>query len=457
MASWLAHIYPAEDAAKTMKIEHENLKAYQDQLAAEPVNRLIMNAMGRVELNELAVNRELIKSLDFAFSDELDVAPEATAQQKVGVCWIFAAMNLLRYYTQKKINVKSFAFSGPYLMFWDKFEKANYFLEKMLQFSDRHYQDRELQHFLQNPLPDGGDWYMFVNLVKKYGVVPESVMQHSSYSKDSTLHNQVIASKLRQYAAEIRTAAAAGESREVLEARRSGYVAELYKIMVLCFGNPPLRFDWSYRNEDKAYFRESGITPQDFYHKYVDLDLDAYACIWSSPMSDTPYYQIYSVAHTRKMVGGERHLALNLPFERFKSFALRKVKNHEPVLFSCDVGKDSLRKEGLLVKGIYNYDLLFQTHFGIDKPLRLEMGETSMTHCMLIVGVDVDDEGQPIKWKVENSWGADVGKKGYFIMSDDWFDEHVYQLIVPTRYLDEAELDALKQEPTVLPLWHPMF
>lgn len=440
-----------------MKITQDHIVKYHEHIDSSPMHQVIMNAMGRVELNELAVNRDLIKSMDFSFSDELEVAPEATAQQKVGVCWIFAAMNLLRYFTQQKFNMESFEFSGPYLMFWDKLEKANYFLEKMIEFRDRPYDDRELRLYLEKPIPDGGDWYMFVNLVKKYGMVPASVMQHASYSKESIPHNLVFSSKLRQYAARIREMAQQGVSLEAIQQEREKYTEALYQMMVVSFGSPPLEFNWGYRNKDKVFFKESNMTPHRFFEKYVTIDLDSYACIWSSPMADTPYHKTYTIAHTRKMVGGERNLALNLPYDTFKAYALKKLKNHEPVLFSCDVGKDSLRDEGLLVKGIYNYDLLFQTQFGMEKSQRLEMKETSMTHCMLIVGVDLDSDGNPVKWKVENSWGADVGKKGYFVMSDDWFDEHVYQLIVPQKYLSDSELAELKQEPMVLPLWHPMF
>lgn len=440
-----------------MKIDLKVIKKFNRNMGENALNTVVMNAMGRVDLNELAVNRELIKSIDFSFSHELDVAPEATAQNKVGVCWLFAAMNLLRYFTQKKINVKSFEFSGPYLMFWDKFEKANYFLEKMIQFRQRNYDDRELKHFLDDPIPDGGDWYMFVNLVKKYGMVPASVMQHASYSKDSTIINKVIAGKLRQYAAKIRKMEQDGRPLSYIQTERKRFTEELYKIMVMCFGTPPESFDWSYRDEDKKFHRENNMTPQQFLKKYVSMDLDEYVCLWSSPMDDTPYNEVFTVAHTRKMVGGEPHLALNIPFEQFKKYALKKLKNHEPVLFSCDVGKDSLRKEGLLLKDIYNYDLLFQTHFGLEKAPRLAMSETKMTHCMLIVGVDLDENGQPIKWKVENSWGAEVGKKGYFVMSNDWFEDNVYQLIVPKKYLSKKELGLLKHEPVVLPLWHPMF
>jgi len=439
-----------------MEINFDLISTLNKKVNENPSNKLAMNIVGRVELQELAINRDLIKSMDFCFSDELDVAPEATAQQKVGVCWMFAALNLMRYITQKKINVKSFEYSGPYLMFWDKFEKANYFLEKMIQFRDTKYDERTLRLFLSDPIPDGGDWYMFVNLVKKYGVVPASVMQHSAYSKDSTKINDVISSKLRQYASIIRHMHKEGKTLEEIQTERVKFTEEIYKILVICFGTPPLEFDWSYRNEDKKFFREKKITPHQFFEKYLEIELDDYVCIWNCPMEDTPYNKVYSIAHSRKMVGGPKHLALNLHFDEFKKYALMKLKNQEACLFSCDVGKDSLRKEGFLLKGLYNYDLIFQTNFGVDRETRLEMSDTHLTHCMLIVGVDLDDE-KPIKWKVENSWGIEVGKKGFFIMSDEWFDDNVYQLIVPKKYLDPEKLEMLKQEPIILPLWHPMF
>jgi bleomycin hydrolase len=440
-----------------MEINSDLITLLNKKVSEDTSNKLAMNVVGRVELQELAVNRDLIKSIDFSFSDELDVAPEATAQQKVGVCWMFAALNLMRYITQKKINVKTFEYSGPYLMFWDKLEKANYFLEKMIQFRDTDYDERTLRLFLSDPIPDGGDWYMFVNLVKKYGVVPASVMQHAAYSKDSLKHNEVIAGKLRQYASVIRRMHKEGKTLEEIQSERLKFTEEIYKILVICFGTPPTKFDWSYRNEDKQFFREKDITPHQFFEKYVDVDLDDYVCVWNCPMEDTPYNKVYSIAHTRKMVKGPRHQALNLHFDEFKEFALKKLKNHEPILFSCDVSKDSLRKEGLLVKGIYNYDLIFQTRFGVDdRSTRLEMGDTHLTHCMLIVGVDLDGD-KPVKWKVENSWGSEVGKKGFFVMSDGWFDDNVYQLIVQKKHLSPEQLELLKQEPVMLPLWHPMF
>ncbi|MEK7434144.1 MAG: C1 family peptidase [Cyanobacteriota bacterium] len=438
-----------------MELTLELVKGFNDDFNKDDSHVLAMNAVSRVELQDLAINRDLLKKMDFSFSHELDVAPEATAQQKVGVCWMFAAFNLLRYLTQQKINVKTFEYSGPYLMFWDKFEKANYFLEKMVELRNHDYDDRTVKQFLSNPIPDGGDWYMFVNLVKKYGIMPASSMQHSSYSKESTKHNEIMSSKLRKCASIIRKMHEDGSSLEEIQKKRAEFVEDIYKILVICFGNPPEKFDWSYKNEDKEFFREKDITPHDFFEKYVGINLDDYVSVWSSPMKDTPYNKLFTVEHTRKMVGGERHLSLNVTFEEFETYLMMTLKDNEPCLFSCDVGRDSLRKEGFLLKGIYNYDLIFKTNFDLEKAQRLEIGETSMTHCMLIVGMDLDGD-KPLKWKVENSWGADVGKKGYFVMSDEWFNDNVYQLIINKKHLPAEKLEILKQDPILLPVWHPL-
>ncbi|MBT3786219.1 aminopeptidase, partial [bacterium] len=414
-----------------MEINLDLIQSFNVKIEKDDRLKLAMNAVGRVDLNELALNRELIKGVNFSFSDEVEVSPEATAQQNVGVCWIFAAMNFMRFFARKNLNLKTFEFSGPYLMFWDKFEKANYFLEKMIEFSDREYHDRELWELMKEPVADGGDWYMFVNLVKKYGMLPSSVMQHAPFSKDSGSIGKALNTKLRFDAAEIRKMRQDGCSMEKIQERRRELVEEIYRILVTCFGTPPNRFSWSYRDEDKAFHRFTDITPHAFYEKCAGQDLDAYASIWSSPLPDTPYDKTYSMVHSRKMVGGQNLLSLNISFENFKAYAIDRLKKHEPLLFSCDVLKDNLRKEGYLLKNLYNYELIFQTSFNMDKVPRLQTRDTCMTHCMLLVGVDLDDNGVPIKWKVENSWGAELGNKGYFIMDDGWFNDHVYQIIMP--------------------------
>jgi len=439
-----------------MKITFDLIDSFNTEINKNPINKLAMNAVARVELQELAVNRDLIKDINFCFSNEVDVADEATSQQKVGVCWMFAGLNFMRIITQKKINVKKFEYSGAYLMFWDKLEKANYFLEKIIEFRDKEYDDRVQSLFLSDPIPDGGDWYMFVNLVKKYGIIPSSVMEHSQYSKNSTKHNEIFATKLRQYASIIREMHKEGKTLEEIQEKRIKFMEEIYKMLVISFGTPPSKFNWSYRNEDKKFHRELDITPQEFFKKYVDINFDDYSCIWNSPLDDTPYYKVYSIAHSKKMVGGERQLALNLPFDELKKYALEQLKNNESCLFSCDVLKESLRKEGFLLKNLYNYDLIFQTNFDMDRKTRLSTGDTHLTHSMHIVGVDIVDD-KPVKWKIENSWGADFGKKGFFVMCDEWFDEHVYQLIVPNKYIEPKLLEIFKEEPTILPLWHPMF
>lgn len=439
-----------------MQISQDLVAKLNKKFIKNPVTKFAMNAVGRVELPELAINRELIKDIDFSFSHEVDVFSEATAQQKVGICWMFAALNLMRSMTIKKIKVKSFEFSGTHLMFWDKFEKANYFLEKIIEFRDRPRDDRTLKTFLDDPIPDGGDWYMFVNLVKKYGLVPASVMQHSQYSKESTKHNEIVALKLRQFASKIRAMHKEGKSLDHILEKREDFLGEIYKMLIICFGVPPTSFHWSYKDDDKNFHREAKITPQEFFEKYVGADLDDFCCLWSCPLESVPYGKTYSISHSRRMVGGDSFHALNLPLDVLKKLAIDMIKAGEACVFSCDVGKDSLRKEGLMYKNLYNYDLIFGTDFEMNRADRLEMGEAKLTHSMLLVGVDIH-RGKPVKWKVENSWGTEVGRKGFFIMSDEWFDEHVYQILAPKRYLDKPTLKAYAKKPVILDPWHPMY
>lgn len=439
-----------------MEINRELTRQFDRKISKSPMNRLAMNAVGRVELQELAINREIIMSTDFSFSHEVEGFDEATAQQKVGICWMFAALNMLRIHTLKKTGIKNFEFSGTYLMFWDKLEKANYFLGKIIEFIDRPSSDRALKMKLDDPIPDGGDWYMFANLVNKYGLVPSSMMKLAQYSMESSKHNEILALKLRQCAATLREMRVHGASVEDLEKKRTSFIEDIYRILAICFGTPPEKFNWSYRDDKKKFHREHGITPLEFFHKYVSLDLNQQVCLWSCPLEDTPYGKTYTIENSRNMVNGKPFKALNLPLETLKNLAVKMIRDGKACIFSCDVGKESLRKEGLMYRNLYNYDLIFQSDFSLDRKSRLQTGEAHLTHSMLLVGVDIH-RNKPLKWKVENSWGTDVGKKGFFIMSDEWFDEHVYQIIIPSTMLDDEIIQGWQQEPVVLPMWHPMF
>jgi bleomycin hydrolase len=439
-----------------MELTYQKLIELKKDFQSSPVNKLAMNAATRVEIQELAMNREVAESINFCFSHEIETAPEATAQKKVGICWMYAGFNWCREAAQKKLNVESMEFAGPYLVFWDKLEKTNYFLQKMVEFIEQPTDERIMWMFLKNPPGDEGCWHVFTNLVKKYGLLPKSAMPDTKYTEESTRINTLFSYKLRQYADELRRLYRAGRTREELEHKCAEYLTEMYRFLAITLGVPPQRFDWSYRDKNKNFHRLANITPQEFYEQVVGVNVDETYALWHLPMADMPYYQPYTVIHTPTMIGVKPVVSVNLPMAELKKYALQMLQNGEVCLFSCDVGQESQRKEGVLYKGLYDYGLIFQSRFdAMDKGTRLEYGEGKVSHSMVLTGVDLV-ENKPLKWKVENSWGAEVGKKGYFIMSDEWFEEYGYEVIIPGKYLEPSLLEIFRQKPVVLPYWHPM-
>lgn len=439
-----------------MQITVEQLAEYQKNFTGDPMNRLAMNAATRVEIQELAINRQVLESIDFCCSHELATAPEATAQKKLGICWMYAGFNMCRESAQRQMNVETVEFSGPYLVFWDKFEKCNYFLHKMVEFIERPLDDRLVWMLLQKPLSDEGWWHAFANLTMKYGLVPKSLMQDTKYTEDSTRINALLCQKLRQYTASLRESHRLGHSREQLWEQCRQDMDEIYRILAIALGLPPARFSWNYRDRDKNFHRIENVTPQEFFQVSVGVPILEMYSLWNSPLPDTPYYRSFTIPHVENMVGGRSLLSVNLPIAELKKLALAILQEGEVCLFSCEVGQESLRKEGVLYKGLYDYSLVFRAPFNaMDKATRLAYGESHLTHSMVLTGVDIV-EGKPVKWKVENSWGAEHGQKGYFIMSDDWFEDHVYEVVVPRRYLPQEVLKIFDQTPIELPYWHPM-
>lgn len=439
-----------------MELTYQKLEDLKKNFQNNPLNKIAMNAATRVEIQDLAVNRTISETINFCFSHELETAAEATAQKKLGICWMYAAFNWCREMAQRKLNVENVEFAGPYLVFWDKLEKCNYFLQKMIEFLDLPLEDRLVWTFLNKPHDDGGSWFHFCNLIKKYGILPKSAMPDTKYTEESTRMNIILSTKLRQYAFELRSLYQKGFSKEQLQEKCLEYNAEIYRILAITLGLPPERFEWSYRDKNKNFHRMSNITPKEFYEKAIGIDLHETFTVWNGPLASMPYNQTYTIAHAQTMVDGIPMTSLNLPMAELKKYALKMILQGDVCLFSCDVGQESHRKEGILYKGLYDYGLVFQSRFDLlDKGTRLEYGEGKLSHSMLLTGVDIVDD-RPIKWKVENSWGTDYGKKGYFIMSDEWFNEYVYEIIVPQKYLENEALENFQKPPVVLPYWHPM-
>ncbi len=427
---------------------------FRERFKKDPVNKVAMNAVTRGKLIEVALNRDVLNDAFFTFSHEQEPA-EITDQKRSGTCWIFAELNWLRTFAQARHKMKNLALSFNYVVFWDKMEKANYFYELFIKHIDEELDSRNLYFLLSNPSPDGGEWHMLQNVIDKYGLVPEDVMPETFNRENSRFMNESLSYYLRQGAAELKAMRTRGKSAEELRRKKNKLLEDVFRILAICLGLPPERFNWGYRDKDKKFHREEGITPRQFYDKYIGIKPSDVYTIAHCPSSHTEYNKTYTVEFFNNMVDGVTWKWLNLPISELKRYALKVLKRDEACLFGCDVVQASHSKEGLLYDNVFDFDILFRTNFSMNKRARLDFGQSVMTHAMVFSGVDLLNN-KPVKWKVENSWGKEVGKKGYFIMSDKWFDEHVFAIMLKKELLSPRIIELFEQEPVVLPPWFPM-
>lgn len=433
----------------------EMLARFEADFRSRPENQVMVNAVTRTSVQEVALNRSVINSLSMIFSNEVDYVGPITDQMRAGTCWLFAELNWLKWFAARKMNVEKFEFSENYVIYWNKLERSNLFLEKIIALRDQSWEERNLYHLLDNPAPDGGEWHLMADIIDKYGLIPKSAMPDTFNREKSGLLNQMLNYQLRTGAAQIWELHRAGKSEEALRAKKHEILKVIHRIVTIMLGEPPKKIDFGYRDKDKKYHQDLGLTPQDFYAKYVSLDPKDIYCLLSCPTPETPYNLTYTSEFFANTIGGRAMHMLNVPNEELKRLALEVLLKEEPCLFSSDVVQHSHSKEGILATNLYDYDLVFDTPFEMDKVTRIQTLQTRLTHCMVIIGVDLV-EGKPTKWKIENSWGEEAGKKGFFIMDDKWFDEHVYALIIQKKYLSDETLKLFEQPPRVLPPWHPM-
>lgn len=439
------------------KIDLETIQNFNKKLSQDSHLKVIRNAGVRNEITELAMDWDAYRRIDHSFSNIVDGEMPATNQKSSGRCWGFAGLNLFRIHLGRKYNIKNFQFSQSYFMFWDKLEKSNYFLESILKSSHNDWNSRIVMHLLSDPIQDGGQWDMWVNLVNKYGVVPQSEMSESFSSSQSSRMNRMITRKLREYAKTLRHQKTNGEKEDQLQESKKGMLKEVYRMLTIHLGTPPTKFNWQARDKDKKFIRFEGLSPQSFFKEHVGLNLDEYICLINCPMSDKEYDKVYTVESLGNVIEGKPIRYLNVTSQEMKDAASNSLKNNEPVWFGCDVGKYFHRDLGVMDTKLFDFDSFYGVNFGMDKAARLEYGDSQMTHAMLFTGVDLDSENKPSKWRVENSWGIKGGDKGYHIMSDEWFDEYNYEVVVHKSHVSENILKLYeKSEAIVLKPWDPM-
>ena len=408
----------------------------------------------------LASSRNIASDVAMTPNFSVEIQTGAVANQKQsGRCWMFAALNTMRHPLQDQFNLKGFELSQNYTNFWDKFEKSNFFYENVIATANLPLGDRKVDFLLATPQQDGGQWDMLCALIEKYGLVPKSIMPETYNSSRSMELNSTLNTKLRKDAIELRQQVAAGKSEDEINATKTQMLNEVYRLLVFTLGKPPVKFDWEYTDDDKQYHIEKDLTPQSFFKKFVGWNLEDYLSLINSPTEDKPYNHLYTVDLLGNVVGGRQVRHLNLKIEDFKALAIKQLQAGETVWFGSDVGKSSDRKEGIMDTNVYQREDLLDIDLSMSKAERLDHGESLMTHAMVLTGVDLVN-GKPTKWKVENSWGEKAGNfKGYFIMSDAWFDEYVYQVVINRKYLTPEQQqveDAEHDNPTVLKPWDPM-
>ena len=420
--------------------------------AADPSNKVAQNAVTNVQLPDLTLDRNLVQNMDSSFSTKLDDW-KVTAQMRSGRCWLFATLNLFRVGAMKKMNLKNFEFSQAHIHFWDKFERANHLLEAIIETADRPVDDRTIHFLLSDPIGDGGQWNMAMNLIRKHGLVPKSAYPESNTSSATRWMNTELKNILRSSACEIRAILEGGGTEDEAREHKEKRMADVWTMLCIHLGTPPKTFDWQWRDKDDKFHRKGSMTPQQFAAEYVDIEWEDYVCIVNDPRNE--YYQTYTVDFLQNVAGGPPVVYLNVPSKEMKAVTRRLLEDGMPVWMGCDVGKEMDRKKGLWDADLFDVEGLYGVEYGMDKADRLRHNQTMMTHAMLFTGVDVVN-GRIRRWRVENSWGGETGQKGYYTMNDSWYDQYMFEIAAPTSYLNEKMVAGLETEPVVLPAWDPM-
>ena len=434
-------------------VTEAQIEEFRKSFDSDPSATVAQNAVSNADLSTLALRRDLVQNMDFSFSTKLDEW-SATNQRRSGRCWLFATLNLFRVGAMKKMNVKNFEFSQAHIHFWDKLERANHFLEAILETSDRPVDDRTIHFLLSDPIGDGGQWNMATNLIRKHGLVPMSAYPESHSSSSTRSMNTVLKDILRTTASEIRGILDDGGSKNEARKHKEERMKEIWRVLCIHLGTPPEKFDWQWRDKDKEFHRKGTMTPLEFVDEYVEVDWEDYICIVNDPRNE--YYRTYTVDFLQNVAGGPPVVYLNVPSDEMKDITQRLLEDGIPVWMGCDVGKNMARKRGLWDADLYDLKGLYGIQFGMEKADRLRFGQTMMTHAMLFTGVDVVD-GKPRRWRVENSWGSeDSGEKGFYTMNDNWYDEHMFEIAAPKDYLTDEMKSGLEGDPIVLPAWDPM-
>ncbi|MBN2279644.1 MAG: C1 family peptidase [Candidatus Marinimicrobia bacterium] len=438
----------ANDGAVDARMLQEIRKSFNE----DAYTKATQNAITNNSIQDLALNRSKVQHIDKNFSYRIDV-PGITDQENTGRCWLFTSLNVLRPKIVARYNLEDFEFSENYLFFWDQFEKANLFLENIIATRDKDINDEYVRFLLRSPIGDGGVWNMMPGIVGKYGFIPKEFMEETRHSANTGEFRRILSEKLRTQAMDLR--AMKTDNLKKLQDAKTEMLKDVYRILALTMGTPPEKFTWRIKEKESETFTVRTMTPQEFYQDAIDYDLGQYVMLMDDP--SRPYHKFYEIQWYRNLVEGINWKYINLPSDEIKKFAKKSILGDEPMYFSCDVGKHLDRDRGLVDVGLYDYESLFGVQFDMTKEERILSYQSGSSHGMALVGIDTTADGEITKWLLENSWGADAGFKGFLIMTDDWFDEYMFRLVIKEEFLPENILKILQEKPEKLPPWDRMF
>lgn len=436
-------------------ISPEMLQQIKKAQPAAQTTTALRNALAGAPINQLATRANNPAVGDTYFSNTVP-SKGITDQQSSGRCWLFTGMNVMRSKMIKDYNLGAFQFSQSYSFFYDQLEKSNLFLQAVIDNAKKPMSDKLVEWLFQHPLSDGGTFCGVVDVVSKYGIVPADVMPESFSANNTAKMAELISLKLREYGLTLRKAAEKGKKAAALEKRKTEMLGTIYHILAVSLGEPVQEFTWTMKDANGKPVSTKKYTPQSFYKEYVGTDLkNTYVMLMNDP--SRPYHKTYTIDMDRHSYDGQQWTYLNLPMEEIKQMAIASIKDSTMMYYSCDVGKFLNGKTGILSLQNYDYESLFGTNFPMTKAERISTFASASSHAMTLMAVDLDANGKPTKWMVENSWGATSGHNGHLIMTDEWFDEYSFRLVVDKKYVPAATLELLKQKPTLLPAWDPLF
>lgn len=454
MSAVASNISFATAAGPDNGISKEMLGRLKASYGKDAGNKAVRNALAGNSIDVLAVNAENIGKFDNNFSHRVK-SKGITDQKRSGRCWLFTGLNVLRSQMMAKNDLQELKLSHNYNFFYDQLEKANLFLQGMIDNAAKPEDDKMVEWLMRNPLSDGGQFTGIADNISKYGVVPDRVMPESFSAENTSRMNNLLSLKLREDGLELRKMAKDGKNTKAIAERKEQMLADVYRILALTLGEPPTEFTWTRRNSKGDAVSTKTYTPLEFYKEYAGNDLkNGYVMLMNDPTRE--YYKLYEIDFDRHSYDGDNWTYINLPVDEIKEMAIKSIKDSTMMYFSCDVNKFLDRKNGVADPANFDYEALMGTTFGMNKAERIRTFASASSHAMTLVAVDLDANDKPVKWLVENSWG-DGPNNGHLILSDKWFDEYMFRLVVDKKYVDSKILNILKQKPTLLPAWDPMF